>query len=96
MNLLRTLRYLALGLVLLKALPLAHAQPSAVAPGPLTPDAAAPVISLNFQDIELRALMQVFADFTGLNFVTTDRVTGQVSLRLQDLPWAAMVMRHSK
>ena len=31
--------------------------------------------------------MQVFADFTGLNFVTTDSVTGQVSVRLQELPW---------
>jgi len=44
-------------------------------------------ISLNFQNIEVRALMQVFADFTGLNFVTTDSVSGQVSVRLQELPW---------
>lgn len=49
-------------------------------------DDAAP-ISLNFQNTEVRALMQVFADFTGLNFVTTDSVTGQVSVRLQELPW---------
>ena len=46
-----------------------------------------PAISLNFQNIEVRALMQVFADFTGLNFVTTDSVTGQVSVRLQEVPW---------
>jgi type IV pilus assembly protein PilQ len=46
-----------------------------------------PPISLNFQNTEVRALMQVFADFTGLNFVTTDSVTGQVSVRLQELPW---------
>jgi hypothetical protein len=38
-------------------------------------------ISLNFQNTEVRALMQVFADFTGLNFVTTDSVSGQVSVR---------------
>ena len=46
-----------------------------------------PPISLNFQAIEVRALMQVFADFTGLNFVTTDSVSGQVSVRLQEVPW---------
>ena len=45
-------------------------------------------ISLNFQNIEVRALMQVFADFTGLNFVTTDSVAGQVSVRLQEVPWS--------
>ena len=48
---------------------------------------APPAISLNFQNTDIRALMQVFADFTGLNFVTTDSVTGQVSVRLQDVPW---------
>jgi type IV pilus assembly protein PilQ len=46
-----------------------------------------PPISLNFQNTEVRALMQVFADFTGLNFVTTEGVSGQVSVRLQNLPW---------
>jgi type IV pilus assembly protein PilQ len=50
------------------------------------PADAAP-ISLNFQNTEVRALMQVFADFTGLNFVTTDSVAGQVSVRLQQVPW---------
>ena len=47
---------------------------------------AAP-ISLAFHNTEVRALMQVFAEFTGLNFVTTDSVSGQVSVRLQDVPW---------
>jgi len=47
---------------------------------------AAP-ISLNFHNTEVRALMQVFAEFTGLNFVTTDSVSGQVSVRLQEVPW---------
>ena len=61
------------------------AQPSGP---PLSPAAPGqPAISLNFQSIELRALIQVFADFTGLNFVTTDGVAGQVSVRLQDVPW---------
>ncbi len=46
-----------------------------------------PPISLNFQNTEVRALMQVFADFTGLNFVTTEGVSGQVSVRLHNLPW---------
>jgi type IV pilus assembly protein PilQ len=44
-------------------------------------------ISLNFQNTEVRALMQVFADVSGLNFVTTDSVSGQVSVRLQQVPW---------
>jgi len=55
-------------------------------------------ISLNFQNIELRALMQVFADFTGLNVVTTDAVSGNVSVRLKDVPWpqALQIVLHSK
>jgi len=44
-------------------------------------------ISLNFQNIDLRALLQVFAEFTGLNLVATDSVTGQVTVRLTELPW---------
>lgn len=44
-------------------------------------------ISLHFQDVPLRQLLQVFADFTGLNLVVSDAVTGQVSVRLHDLPW---------
>ena len=44
-------------------------------------------LSLNFQKISARAALQVIADFTGLNFVTSDSVTGTLSLRLQDVPW---------
>ncbi len=44
-------------------------------------------LSLNFQSIEIRSLLQVFADFTGLNVVTSDSVAGSVTLRLQDVPW---------
>lgn len=44
-------------------------------------------LSLNFQDISLRALLGVFAEFTGINIVTSDTVAGAVTLRLQDVPW---------
>ncbi len=44
-------------------------------------------LSLNFQNIDVRSLLQVFADFTNLNIVTSDSVTGTLSLRLKDVPW---------
>lgn len=44
-------------------------------------------LSLNFQNIEIRALLQVIADFTDFNVVTSDTVTGNVTLRLKDVPW---------
>lgn len=44
-------------------------------------------LSLNFQNIEIRALLQVIADFTNFNVVTSDSVAGNVTLRLQDVPW---------
>ena len=44
-------------------------------------------ISLHFQNIEVRALLQVIADFTGLNVVTSDSVNGSMSVRLKDVPW---------
>jgi type IV pilus assembly protein PilQ len=44
-------------------------------------------LSLNFQNIEIRALLQVIADFTNFNIVTSDSVAGNVTLRLQDVPW---------
>ncbi len=44
-------------------------------------------LSLNFQNIEVRSLLQVIADFTNFNIVTSDSVTGSVTLRLQDVPW---------
>ena len=43
--------------------------------------------SLNFQDIEVRAVLQLIADFTDLNIVTSDAVTGNVTLRLKNVPW---------
>ena len=44
-------------------------------------------LSLNFQNIDVRALLQVIADFTNFNVVTSDTVTGSVTLRLKDVPW---------
>ena len=44
-------------------------------------------LSLNFQDIEVRAVLQLLADFTGLNLVASDRVTGNITLRLKNVPW---------
>lgn len=44
-------------------------------------------LSLNFQNIEIRSLLQVIADFTNFNVVTSDTVTGNVTLRLKDVPW---------
>jgi type IV pilus assembly protein PilQ len=44
-------------------------------------------LSLNFQSIEVRSVLQVLADFTGLNIITSDTVTGNLTLRLKDVPW---------
>ena len=44
-------------------------------------------LSLNFQNIEVRAVLQVIADFTGLNIITSDTVAGNLTLRLKDVPW---------
>jgi type IV pilus assembly protein PilQ len=44
-------------------------------------------LSLNFQNIEVRSLLQVIADFTNFNIVTSDSVVGGVTLRLKDVPW---------
>ncbi len=44
-------------------------------------------LSLNFQDIEIRAVLQLLADFTGLNVVVSDSVQGNITLRLKNTPW---------
>ena len=44
-------------------------------------------LSLNFQNIEIRSLLQVIADFTNFNIITSDSVSGAVTLRLKDVPW---------
>jgi type IV pilus assembly protein PilQ len=51
------------------------------------PGFAGEKLSLNFQNIEVRSLLQVIADFTNFNVVTSDSVTGSVTLRLKDVPW---------
>lgn len=60
-----------------------------VDPGKLTqgPGYSGEKLSLNFQNIEVRSLLQVIADFTNFNVVTSDSVTGAVTLRLKDVPW---------
>ena len=64
-------------------------KPQRVDPTKLTqgPGYTGQKLSLNFQNIEIRALLQVIADFTNFNVVTSDSVTGNVTLRLQDVPW---------
>jgi type IV pilus assembly protein PilQ len=44
-------------------------------------------LSLNFQNVEVRSVLQVIADFTGLNIIASDTVTGNLTLRLKDVPW---------
>ena len=44
-------------------------------------------LSLNFQNVDVRALLQVIADFTDLNIITSDAVGGSITLRLKDVPW---------
>ncbi|MDH3209292.1 MAG: type IV pilus secretin PilQ, partial [Burkholderiaceae bacterium] len=64
-------------------------RPQKADPNKLTqgPGFAGEKLSLNFQNIEVRALLQVIADFTNFNVVTSDTVTGSVTLRLKDVPW---------
>ncbi|MBA6114334.1 type IV pilus secretin PilQ [Pseudomonas sp. NC26] len=70
----------------------------ALLPMPLlaaTPHRGEP-ISLNFQDVEVRAVLQVLADYAGINLVASDSVQGNITLRLQDVPWdqaLALVLR---
>ncbi len=44
-------------------------------------------LSLNFQDIDVRSVLQLIADFTNLNLVASDTVQGGITLRLQNVPW---------
>jgi type IV pilus assembly protein PilQ len=44
-------------------------------------------LSLNFQNVDVRSLLQVIADFTNLNIITSDSVNGNLTLRLKDVPW---------
>lgn len=64
-------------------------KPVKVDPNKLTqgPGYSGQKLSLNFQNIEVRSLLQVIADFTNFNVITSDSVNGAVTLRLQDVPW---------
>jgi|APFre7841882724_1041349.scaffolds.fasta_scaffold00052_5 type IV pilus assembly protein PilQ len=44
-------------------------------------------LSLNFQNVDVRSVLNVIADFTDLNIITSDTVTGSLTLRLKDVPW---------
>lgn len=44
-------------------------------------------LSLNFQDIDVRSVLQLIADFTNLNLVASDSVNGKITIRLQNVPW---------
>lgn len=68
------------GLLLVLAVPVAMASSGSL-PG------AEERLSLSFQDVEVRAVLKVLADFTGSNLVVSDAVQGKVTLRLQDVPW---------
>ena len=63
---------------------------------PVVPDASRAAVrgrytgeklSLNFQNVEVRAVLNVIADFTDLNIITSDTVSGNITLRLKDVPW---------
>ena len=51
------------------------------------PDFAGKPLSLNFQNIDLRSVLQMIADFTSLNLVVSDSVTGNITLHLDQVPW---------
>jgi len=51
------------------------------------PGYAGEKLSLNFQNIDVRSVLQVVADFTGLNIITSETVAGNLTLRLKDVPW---------
>lgn len=55
-------------------------------------------LSLNFQNVEVRAVLEVLAEFTGLNIIASDSVGGNLTLRLKDVPWdqALDIILHSK
>ena len=78
---------------MVKAIRLAHVVMAfawlslAQAQSPAAPVYSGAPMSMNFQNIEVRAALQVLADFTGLNIVASDSVTGSLTLRLHKVPW---------
>ncbi|SMC29893.1 type IV pilus assembly protein PilQ [Andreprevotia lacus DSM 23236] len=55
--------------------------------GGLKPAYKGEKLSLNFQNVEIRTVLQVIAEFTGINIIESDTVTGNLTLRLKDVPW---------
>ena len=67
---------------------LAAVASQAFAEGPVSPPTnEGEALSLDFQDIEVRAALQIIADFTGLNLVASDAVVGRITLHLEAVPW---------
>lgn len=64
-------------------------QPSsrAVTPGLYKPSYKGAPLSFNFQNVEVRTILQVIADFTGLNIIASDSVRGTLTMRLKEVPW---------
>ncbi|QXH47038.1 type IV pilus secretin PilQ [Pseudomonas xanthosomatis] len=58
----------------------------AIYPAQAAPKKGEPM-SLNFQDVEVRSVLQVMADFAGINLVASDTVQGRITLRLESVPW---------
>ncbi|WP_413457963.1 type IV pilus secretin PilQ [Herbaspirillum huttiense] len=75
--------------LMIDVVPVKSAAPTGMAAGGLQEGKTygGPRLSLNFQNIEVRTALQVLAEHSGVNIVASDTVTGQVSLRLKDLPW---------
>ncbi len=61
--------------------------PTRLVQGVMRGDYGGEKLSLNFQNIDVRSVLQVIADFTDFNIVTSDSVTGSLTLRLQEVPW---------
>ena len=56
-------------------------------PADTHPSYVGDTMSLNFQEVEVRTVLQLLADFTGFNLVVSDAVQGSITLNLQDVPW---------
>jgi type IV pilus assembly protein PilQ len=64
-----------------------HENSSVVAELQLSPSSLKETISLNFQDVELRSVLQIIAEFAGFNLIVSDTVKGNITLRLEQVPW---------
>ena len=67
--------------------PVAQEAPATTAPQAAEGSYGGERLSLNFQEVEVRSVLQLIADFIGANLITSDSVTGTMTLRLEDVPW---------